>query len=414
MSWSFLGLVVLFWGSVAVRAQEPAPVEPAAVSESSAETAATPIENALEPREKVVVTERDRFLPRLDLYFPEGDLDLRINRLVNKVFFEGQVKYNFIDGDITAFLRYRYYGAKRISQFAVFDAIEFDDFEKFSEEFDRVRGLVTVFQWPHSVHHRTYLVAEADRIASSRRALRFNNNTTNTYVRLGYQVGTGQDARSNAIVGETRARSERLFTAGRDIGPGQTGWTIAATYSDPTLGDYEYIRLETEALKRFDVSAKTFVVGRVHAGSFPYRRSIERQPLPGEPIDEVDRFSIPRAEYFRLDGRENLKGVGERLRGTHEIHTSWEYFFPWFQDQSRRALRLDWETWYWVLYVGAGNIGFTPQTYREFGDYIGDAGVGFEASFRLRKYRFFLSGIVAQAFEQADNPEVRLSLKSYH
>ena len=45
---------------------------------------------------------------RLDVYFPEGDLDLRVNRLVNKVFFEGQVKYNFVDGDITAFLRYRY------------------------------------------------------------------------------------------------------------------------------------------------------------------------------------------------------------------------------------------------------------------------------------------------------------------
>src|SRR5947208_7932970 len=51
-----------------------------------------------------------QFLPRLDVYFPEGDLDLRISHLINKTFFEGQVKYNFVNGDITAFLRYRYYG----------------------------------------------------------------------------------------------------------------------------------------------------------------------------------------------------------------------------------------------------------------------------------------------------------------
>ena len=68
----------------------------------------------------------DRFLPRLDIYFPEGDLDLRVNRLINKTFFEGQVKYNFINGDITAFLRYRYYGYRRTTQFTVFDSISFD------------------------------------------------------------------------------------------------------------------------------------------------------------------------------------------------------------------------------------------------------------------------------------------------
>ena len=70
------------------------------------------------------------FLPRLDIYFPEGDLDLRVNRLINKVFFEGQVKYNFINGDITAFLRYRYYGYKRTTQFTVFDSIEFDGIDQ--------------------------------------------------------------------------------------------------------------------------------------------------------------------------------------------------------------------------------------------------------------------------------------------
>jgi len=42
---------------------------------------------------------------------------LQDNRLLpttqTAAFFEGQVKYNFVKGDITAFLRYRYYGYRR-------------------------------------------------------------------------------------------------------------------------------------------------------------------------------------------------------------------------------------------------------------------------------------------------------------
>src|SRR4030095_11343531 len=74
-----------------------------------------------EPRPK---PPEERYLPRLDVYFPEGDLDLRVNRLVNKVFFEGQVKYNFVKGDISAFLRYRYYGYQRTYRLTLFDAVE--------------------------------------------------------------------------------------------------------------------------------------------------------------------------------------------------------------------------------------------------------------------------------------------------
>ncbi|HLE82746.1 MAG TPA: hypothetical protein VJG13_00285, partial [Thermoanaerobaculia bacterium] len=44
-------------------------------------------------------------IPELNVYLPEGELDIRLNRLVKKVFAEGQVKYNFVDGDIAAFLR---------------------------------------------------------------------------------------------------------------------------------------------------------------------------------------------------------------------------------------------------------------------------------------------------------------------
>src|SRR5262249_15027097 len=156
---------------------------------------------------------RDSFLPRLDVYFPEGDLDLRVSRLVNKTFFEGQVKYNFVNGDITAFLRYRYYSFRRVTQFTVFDSISFPTVEHFSNDFDRVRGALMLFQWPRDHDHRVFFLTEVDRISSNTIDLQFNNNRTNNYVRLGYQIGTPDDPHLNAIVAETRAERQTLFTA---------------------------------------------------------------------------------------------------------------------------------------------------------------------------------------------------------
>lgn len=356
-----------------------------------------------------------RFLPRLDVYFPEGDLDMRVNRLINKVFFEGQVKYNFVKGDISAFLRYRYYGFQRVTQFTVFDAIEFEGVEDFDSDFDRVRGTLLLLQWPHSYHQRTFLLAELDRISTNKeevaQVLRLGR--TNTFVRFGYQLGTPEDARSNAIVGETRARSERLFTAFREIGPGGFGFTGALTSGfDIGIGDFDYLKLETEVLKRFDVSDRTFLVGRLHAGSFLRKGTRDPNDLPEE-FNEFDRLAIPLGEFFRLDGRENLKGVDEKLRGTDEIHTTWEYFFPWFLAADREFLKLNWSNWYWILYGGVGNVGLDRDIYSNFGDYIPDVGIGFESSFNLRKYRFFLSGIVAQALKGDGGVEARVSVKSY-
>lgn len=363
-----------------------------------------------EPRPK---PPNERFLPRLDVYFPEGDLDLRVNRLINKVFFEGQVKYNFIKGDISAFLRYRYYGFQRITQFTVFDEIEFEDVEDFSSDFDRTRGTLLLLQWPQSYHQRTFVLAELDRISSNKEGVAeiLRLGRTNTFLRFGYQLGTPEDARSNAIVGETRARSERLFTAFREIGPGGFGFTGAVTWGfNVGIGDFDYVKVETEVLKRFDVTERTFLVGRLHAGSFP--RQGAREDLP-EPFDEFDALAIPRSEFFRLDGRENLKGVDDRLRGTEEIHTTWEYFFPWFLGADHKFLKLNWSNWYWILYGGVGNIGLDTDIYTDFGEYVPDVGVGFESSFGLRKYRFFLSGIVAQALKGDGGVQARVSVKSY-
>jgi hypothetical protein len=360
----------------------------------------------------------DRILPRVDFYFPEGELDLRVNRLINKTFFEGQVKYNFIKGDITAFLRYRYYGYQRTTQFTVFDAIEFDDIdENVTDDFDRVRGTLLLFQWPHSYNSRTFGLIELDRISTNKgeRGSDFfvRRDRTNPFVRLGYQLGTPDEGRSSAIAGETRARTERLFSAFREFGPGDATFTAAFTYGFKLgLGDFDYVKFEFEALKRFDVSTRTFLIGRVRGGTFPYVGDADPDSLLPDP-EPLDFFAVPGSEVFRLDGRENLKGLGERRRGIEQLLTTWEYFFPWFLESHRRFLRLDFENWYWILYTGIGTIGLDREVYTDFDSYVPDAGIGFESSFRLRKYRFFLSGIVAQALKGDGGVEARISVKSY-
>ena len=405
----------------ATEPQTAPPTEPAA-PEPAVPTAPEPPEAGGEgatPGVEVPARPQEGILPRLDVYFPEGDLDLRVSRLINKTFFEGQVKYNFISGDITAFLRYRYYGFDRTTQFTVFDAITFDEVDQdVTEDFDRVRGTLLLLQWPHSYNHRTFALAEIDGISSNRRErgsqFFVRRDSTNTFLRLGYQLGTPDEGRSSAIAGETRARTERLFSAFREFGPGESTFTVAGTYGfDFGLGDFDYFKLEFEALKRFDVSARTFLVGRLRGGSFPHAGRTDPSSLLPQPED-IDFLAVPRSEALRLDGRENLKGLTRRRRGTELLFSTWEYFFPWFLESHHRFLRLDFQNWYWILYTGMGTIGFDRKVYTDFGTYVPDAGIGFESSFGLRKYRFFLSGIVAQALKGNGGIEARISVKSYH
>ncbi|HSN85351.1 MAG TPA: hypothetical protein VL025_01275 [Thermoanaerobaculia bacterium] len=441
--WSFLALVLLCTLCTPARAsqaqepppppeeeqpapaepQPPAPTEPRKPDEPELQPGLPSAEEqgeGPEEEEEGVETPRppeERNLPRLDVYFPEGELDLRINRLINKVFFEGQVKYNFIEGDITAFLRYRYYGYKRTTQFTVFDSIEFDDIdEDVKSDFDRVRGTLLLFQWPVSYNHRTFLLTEIDRISSNKVDTIDRLEVvgkTNTFVRLGYQLGTPDEGRSSAIAGETRARTERLFSAFREFGPGASTVTAAATYGfELGIGDFDYLKLELEVLKRFDITTRSFLVGRVRGGAIPYTADVE-EVVATTPDDPLNLYDVPRSEFLRLDGRDNLKGLDERTYGTHLLLSTWEYFVPWFIEEKRDFLKLEWQNFYWVLYAGAGNAGFDQDIYTDFGSYIPDVGVGFESSLRLRKYRFFLSGIVAQALKGDGGVEARISVKSY-
>jgi hypothetical protein len=387
----------------AAAGQVPPVSPPEPGGQSAASTAASPDESSGGPGE----TPLERFLPNVDLLFPEGALDLKISRLVNKVLFEGQVRYAFVSGDITAFLRYRYYGFDRTTQIEVFDDISFGRVQSFSNRFDRTRGVNLFFEWPHSASFRTFALSEVDRISSNDVSLLSTNNRTDTFVRVGAQVGATGDPRTQAIVGDTRAYFPTIFTAVREFGPGQFSFTGGLTYGFH-LGSFDYVRLEARALKRFDLTGRTFLVGTLHAGSFPYSELPNRRAL-----DPQDRYSIPAAAFFNIGGADNLKGLSNRIVGTQELHTTWELFTPWFLGEQRRFLRLEWQSWYWILYAGAGTIGFTSRVYTDLAAYIPDAGLGFESSVRLWRYRFFISSIVARPLKGSNHVEARLSVRTY-
>ncbi|HEX4621131.1 MAG TPA: hypothetical protein VH208_06125, partial [Myxococcaceae bacterium] len=73
----------------------------------------------------------------------------------------------------------------------------------------------------------------------------------------------------------------------------------------------------------------------------------------------------------------------------------------------------EWQSWYWILYAGAGTIGFTSRVYTDLAAYIPDAGLGFESSVRLWRYRFFISSIVARPLKGSNHVEARLSVRTY-
>lgn len=255
------------------------------------------------------------------------------------------------------------------------------------------------------------MAAEINRITSNLEELRFSTNRTDTLFKVGYQLGTPNDARSNAVVGRSLGRIENLFTAHQAVGPYGIGFSTALTWGfDFFEGDFDYLRLELEGLKRFDHSGEAFTVARVHAGSFLDKKIIRDEP----DLEPGEQYSIPRGSLFRLDGRDNLRGVDASLRGTEEAHLTIEHFIPWFLNDDRRALRARWNDWYWVLYGGYGTTGFDRSIYSDFGDYVVDLGFGFESSLLVDDYRFFLAAIVAHAVGDVGGLELRISVKSQH
>ncbi len=75
---------------------------------------------------------------------------------------------------------------------------------------------------------------------------------------------------------------------------------------------------------------------------------------------------------------------------------------------------MEWDSWYWILYSGYGAIGFDRDALTRSSNYLTDVGVGFETSFRLKDYVFFIAGIVAHTLDTDGGVEARFDIKALH
>ena len=388
----------------------------------------SPLQDAPERSNQSTRRERRTGFPDLNIYLPEGEFDIRTRRLIKNVLFEGQVNYNFVDGDISTFLRYKYYARKVSYTIGMFDTLEFESLDDNSGDFDRVRGGLVQFEYPVNYNNRWFSLVQSDNLLLGD-VDDPDNNKTNLYFKGGYQFGTTFDERLNSIVGESRGRVPPVLSAYRELGPQKLGMAIGVTQSLESGGDYSYTKLEGEALKRFDIGRATFLVSRLHFGSMlkdesgilydPDATAEDGSPLTG--IDQpTEVFAVPRYEYFRIGGRAAMKGVDDNLRGTDEVHLSNEYFFPVFRNRSYRMKVLRWTNLYGIVYTGAGTIGFTGDAADQFvdykfGDLIVDAGLGVEATLTVRDTDVYLSAVYAQIVDSPaaiDGNEIRFSVRT--
>ena len=217
----------------------------------------------------------------------------------------------------------------------------------------------------------------------------------------------------NAIVGESRGRITPVLTAFRELGPQKFGFAAAVTESATVwTGDYKYTKLESEVLKRFDVTGTSFFVSRAHVGFFPIRSTVADVT-----VDPIMRYSIPRYEMFKLGGREALRSVSDKVEseGTHEAHITNEYFVPIFRNKDFRTFLLHWNTMYGIAYLGGGSVGFDYRDLGKSNHTVVDAGIGSEMSITIRDFDVLFSVIYAHTLhapEELKGGKLRFSIRT--
>ena len=398
----------------ATEPQQPPPPTPTPEPATT-----TPVPSVLSDAASGAYQRRDS-LPAVNIYLPEGQASVRLRKLIRNVLFESQIDYEFVNGDISTFLRYKYYARNYTYRIGVFDSIEFPDIGSSSQkEFERVRGGLLLVGVPKDYNNRWFFLLQDDRLTFG--TDRPDNRKNNIYTKIGYQYGTQFDERMNAIVGEQRGRITPVLTAFRDIGPQKTGLAAAITQSGRVAtGDYQYTKFEAEGLRRFDLTSTSFVFSRLHLGTYLAREEmIDRDTRcnafeDGETIvdtdlnndgeiDDSERFSawkcyaIPQSELFRLGGREALKSIGssDNSIGTQELHLTNELFVPVFRNKDYKLGALYWNTLYAIGYVGAGTVGFKTRDLTETSRGVVDVGLGTESAISYRDWDIYLSVLVA-------------------
>jgi hypothetical protein len=341
-------------------------------------------------------------LPNVNIYLPEGQASIRLRKLIRNVLFESQIDYKFVTGDISAYLRYKYYARNYTYKIAVFDQIGFANIGSTStSEFQRVRGGLLLAEFPRDYNRRYFWLLQDDRLTFGD-VTRVDNKKNNIYTKVGFQYGTQFDDRLNSIVGESRGRIIPVLTAFRELGPQKFSLAAAVTESAAiSTGDYKYTKLEAEGLRRWDITGTSFVVTRAHVGTFLTKSKFaNRANLP-----LIAQYTIPNYEMFPLGGREALKSIKfvDEAAGTDEFHLTNEYFVPVFRNADHRLWGLHWNTLYAIGYVGTGTVGFRPSVIGKVKDYAVDAGLGSEMSLTVRDFEVLVSMVFAHTIRAPGN-----------
>ena len=362
---------------------------------------ATPPPTEAPPLTAPVATNRADAFPNVNVYLPEGQASIRLRKLIKNVLFESQIDYRFVNGDISTFLRYKYYARSFTYKLSIFDSIGFPDIgSKSTQEFQRTRGGLLLAEFPRDYNRRYFWLLQDDRLTFGD-VTNVDNRKNNIYTKLGWQYGTEFDERLNAIVGESRGRIIPVLTAFRDIGPQKFSVAAAITESARiSTGDYKYTKLEAEALRRFDLTSTSFFVTRAHAGSFLTKSKVAN----ADTLPPIDQYTIPNYEMFQLGGREALKSIGssDAATGIDEFHVTNEYFVPIYRNRDYRTWALHWNTMYGIGYLGFGQAAFAITDAFKPANYVVDAGLGTEATLRVRDYDVLFSVVYAHTVHSPD------------
>jgi len=354
------------------------------------------------PLSSVAASGYDRRDSLPNIYLADGRASIRLRKLIKNVLFESQIDYKFVTGDISTFLRYKYYAHDFTYKIGVFDTISFGAIGSHTDEFERVRGGLLLIEVPRDYNHRLFSLLQDDRLTFGD-TTRVDNRKNNIYTKLGYQYGTEFDDQLNAIVGESRGRLIPVLTAFRELGPQKFSYAAAVTFAGKvSTGDYKYAKFEVEGLRRWDVTATSFIVTRAHAGTFPFKDDLCKNS-PSTPLAEC--FSIPGYELFNLAGRDALRSLessNDVSVGTNEFHLTNEYFVPVFRNRDFRLGAVHFNTAYAIAYVGAGNAGFEYRDIARTRDFAVDAGIGTETALTIRDFEVLLSVLYAHTIKAPD------------
>ncbi len=374
----------------------PAPAQPA--TETVPATTAPPAP----PLSSIAASHYDRPDSLPNVYLADGRASIRLRKLIKNVLFESQIDYKFVTGDISTFLRYKYYAQDFTYKIGVFDTISFGAIGSHQDEFERVRGGLLLLEFPHDYNHRYFTLLQDDRLTFGD-VTRVDNRKNNIYTKLGFQYGTEFDEELNSIVGESRGLLVPVLTVFRDLGPQKFSFAAAVTQGGKvSTGDYKYSKLESEAIHRWDVSPTSFIVTRAHLGTFLTKQYLCANTPTVPPIE---CYSIPGYEMFSLGGRRALRSLntsGDVSSGTNEIHMTNEYFVPLFRNRDYRYRQVHFNTVYAIAYAGVGNAGFGYRDLYWTKDFAVDAGLGTEMALTVRDYQVLVAVLFAHTLRAPD------------